>query len=54
MNKALTLVRANAKAIVAFVATALVATVGLDVPVDVQLAVSGLVVAVVTWFVPNK
>lgn len=48
------LIKTNAKAIVAFVATALVTTVGLDVPVDVQVAVAGVVVAIVTWLVPNR
>ena len=48
------LILANAKAIVAFVATVLVSVFGLDVPIDVQLAVTALLVAVVTWLVPNK
>lgn len=48
------LVKRNAKAIVAFVATFLAGHFGLDVPIDVQLAVASLVVAVLTWLFPNK
>jgi hypothetical protein len=48
------LLRNNAKAIVAFLATALAATVGFDVPMDVQVAVTSLIVAFATWLIPNK
>jgi hypothetical protein len=48
------LILANAKAIVAFIATLLTAVFGFDVPVDVQLAVTSLLVALVIWLVPNK
>jgi len=45
----LTLIKQNAKAIVAVVAT-LLAGVGLDLPVEVQAAI----VAIVVWLIPNK
>jgi hypothetical protein len=48
------LLLANAKAIVAFVAAVCVAVFGFDVPLDVQVAVTSLLVAFVTWLVPNK
>ena len=48
------LLLANAKAIVAFVAALLTAVFGFDVPVDVQLAVTSLLVAITVWLVPNK
>lgn len=47
-------VRANTKAIVAFVATFLAGHFGLDVPADVQLTVAAAGVAVLTWLFPNK
>lgn len=48
------LVKKNAKAIIAFVATFLAAKFGLNVPVDVQLALASLLVALLTWLVPNR
>ena len=48
------LVKENAKAIVAFIATFLAGHFGLDIPADVQLAVASLIVAVLTWLFPNK
>jgi hypothetical protein len=49
MQTLLTLVKANAKAIVAALVT-LGAGIGLDVPVEVQ---AGLV-ALIVWLVPNR
>ena len=54
MNALLHLVKANAKAIVAFISALVVAVFGFEVPLDVQLAVGALLVALVTWLVPNK
>lgn len=48
-----TFVKANLKAIVAFLATFLLGTFGLDVPADVQLAVVAFFVALLTWLFPN-
>ena len=48
------LILANAKAIVAFVSALVVAVFGFEVPVDVQLAITSLVVAVLVWATPNK
>ena len=53
MQALLSLIKVNAKAIVAFIATFLVATVGLEVPADVQVALASLVVALIAWLVPN-
>lgn len=49
MKKLLSLVRANAKAIVAAVAT-VVAGIGFDVPVEAQAAI----VTILVWLIPNK
>ena len=48
------LILANAKAIVAFVSALVVAVFGFEVPVDVQLAVGALLIALVTWYTPNS
>jgi hypothetical protein len=47
-------IKANLKAIIAFVATFLAGHFGLEVPVDVQLALVAFVVALLTWLFPNK
>lgn len=48
------LVLQNAKAIVAFIAVVVVQLFGVDIPQEVQLAVSGVLVALIVWLVPNK
>ena len=48
-----TLVLQNAKAIVAFVSALLVQLFGVNLPEEVQLAVTSLLVAVIVWLVPN-
>ena len=48
------LVLGNAKALVAFVCVLLASRYGLDVPIDVQTAIVAVIVAFVTWLVPNK
>lgn len=48
-----TLVLGNAKAIVAFVSALLVQLFGVNLPEEVQLAVTSLLVAVIVWLVPN-
>lgn len=48
-----TLVLQNAKAIVAFVSALLLQFVGAELPAEVQLALTSLLVAVVVWLVPN-
>lgn len=48
MQKVLNLIRSNAKAIVAAVAT-VVAGVGFDVPVEAQAAI----VTILVWLIPN-
>lgn len=47
------LVLQNAKAIVAFVSALLVQLFGVNLPEEVQLAVTSLLVAVIVWLVPN-
>lgn len=49
MNAILNLIRSNAKAIVAAVAT-VVAGVGFDIPVEAQAAIVTLLV----WLIPNS
>lgn len=51
-----TLIAQNAKAIAAFVTSALVALLArgaVDVPADVQVALNALVVSLVVWLVAN-
>lgn len=48
------LVLGNAKAIVAFLSAVVFQFAGADLPEDVQLALTSLLVAVVVWLVPNK
>lgn len=48
------LILGNAKAIVAFVAAIVVQVFGVNLPEEVQVAVAGLLVALVVWLVPNK
>ena len=47
------LVLQNAKAIVAFVSALLVQLFGVNLPEEVQLAVTSLLIAVIVWLVPN-
>ena len=47
------LVLQNAKAIVAFVSALLVQLFGVNLPEEVQLAVTSLLVAVIVWLMPN-
>jgi uncharacterized membrane protein len=47
------LVLQNAKAIVAFLSALLVQLFGVNLPEEVQLAVTSLLVAVIVWLVPN-
>lgn len=54
MKALLDLVRVNAKAIVAALASVVLAVFGFDIPVDVQLAVATILVFFLTWLVPNK
>jgi len=48
-----TLVLGNAKAIVAFLSAVLFQFAGTNLPDEVQLALTSLLVAVVVWLVPN-
>lgn len=48
------LILQNAKALVALVCTILYSQLGLDVPLDVQTAVTALFVALAVWLCPNK
>ncbi len=47
-------VKVNLKAIIAFLATFVAGHFGLDVPIDVQLALVAVLVALLTWLFPNK
>jgi threonine/homoserine/homoserine lactone efflux protein len=48
------LVLQNAKAIVAFVSALVFQLVGTALPEEVQVAIVGLLVALIVWLVPNE